>query len=162
MRQNLKYGALFKSLKPHLSQGGFMMDQKTLEQKAMQLQMHREESRQAQQQIMHLQAQLRELENVRQSIELLQKEKGGPDALIPLGAGIFLGGKLGDTSGVLVSAGAGIVVKKTIPEAVAFLEDKSGIIKKAIAEVDAEIRKLGISAQQISAEMQAGSSVKKS
>lgn len=129
------------------------MDQKTLEQKTFRLQMYREQAKQAREEIMRLQAQLQEIETVRASLASLEKEKEGAEALIPLGAGIFISGTLGNTKEALILAGAGIAVKKTSAEAAEFLGEKSAMIRKAISDIDGEIKRIGVSAQAISEEL---------
>jgi len=129
------------------------MDQKTMQQKAMQREMYREQAKQAQQEIMRLESQAQELEMVKESAHVLENEKAGSDVLIPVGAGIFIPGKIGSTKELLVSVGAGVVVKKTVPETVAFLDDKINLVKKAIADIKNEVQKIGAAMQSVSGDM---------
>lgn len=129
------------------------MDQKMMQEKAMQREIYREQAKQAQQEIMRLEAQMQELETVKESAKVLENEKAGSDVLIPVGAGIFIPGKLGSAKELLVSVGAGVVVKKTVPETVAFLDDKICLVKKAISDIKNEVRKIGVAMQSISGDM---------
>lgn len=171
------------------------MDQKTMQQKAYEFEMHKEQMKQIQMQAMQIQKQAQEFEQVKQSLAdlkimastdhpvnvgsfstqskekvenhalrqafqpsvenaklskpSLEKEREINNAFIPLGAGIFASGKITDSKEVLVMTGAGIAVKKSIDDAIVFLDDKIEILTAAFKELDSEGKRISKSAQEI-------------
>ncbi len=125
------------------------MDQKTIQQKAYEFEMHKEQMKQIQMQAMQMHRQVEEIEGVKSSLAELKKEKVPGDALIPLGAGIFASGKITDVSEVLVMTGAGVAVKKSIDDAIVFLDGKIEVLTAAFKELDSEGKRISKSAQEI-------------
>jgi len=125
------------------------MNQKTMQQKAYEFEMYKEQMKQIQMQAMQIQKQAQEFEQVKQSLTDLKKEKEINDAFIPLGVGIFASGKITDSKEVLVMTGAGIAIKKSIDEAITFLDDKIEILTAAFKELDAQGKQISKSAQEI-------------
>ncbi|VVB59952.1 Prefoldin subunit alpha [uncultured archaeon] len=130
------------------------MDQKTMQQKAYEFEMHKEQMKQIQMQAVQIQRQAQEISTVKASLEELKKTKVQGDAFISLGAGIFASGKITDISEVLVMAGAGIAVKKSIDDAIAFLDDKLEILNNAFDSLDAEAKKIDKMAQELANQVQ--------
>ncbi len=125
------------------------MDQKTMQQKAYEFEMHKEQMKQIQMQAMQIQKQAQEIEQVKQSLAELKKEEAINDAFIPVGAGVYASGKITDSKEVLVMTGAGIAVKKSIDDAIAFLDSRLEILNNAFTELDTEGKRISKSAQEI-------------
>jgi prefoldin alpha subunit len=88
------------------------------------------------------------------------KNEQGHDALIPIGAQIYIRGTINDTSKVMIGLGAGISVEKTVEQASADLEAIVSNMQKLLAGLRDEYAKtadrvntlrsqLGETAQQI-------------
>lgn len=58
-------------------------------------------------------------------LEELKTTKEGADLLVPLGSGIFLNVKATTITDVNVAVGAGVVVKKSVDDAVAYVQQQS-------------------------------------
>ena len=133
------------------------MDQKTMQQKAYEFEMHKEQMKQIQMQAMQIQKQSQEFEQIKQSLAELKSAKSLDDAFIPLGAGIFASGKITDSKEVLVMTGAGIAVKKSIDDAIAFLDGKIEVLTAAFKELDSQGKQISKSAQELASQIQKAS-----
>lgn len=133
------------------------MDQKTMQQKAYEFEMQKEQMKQIQMQAMQIQRQVHEIEGVKLSLMELKKTKVPGDAFIPLGAGIFASGKITDVSEVLVMTGAGVAVKKSADDAIVYLDEKLAILGKAFGTLDSEAKKIDKMAQEIAGQIQKAS-----
>jgi prefoldin alpha subunit len=69
------------------------------------------------------------------------KNEQGHDALIPIGAQIYIHGTINDTSKVLIGLGAGISVEKTVEQAGADLEARVSNMQKLLAGLRDEYAK---------------------
>lgn len=69
------------------------------------------------------------------------KNEQGHDALIPIGAQIYIRGTINDTSKVLIGLGAGISVEKTVEQANADLEARVSNMQKLLAGLRDEYAK---------------------
>ena len=74
------------------------------------------------------------------TLEEVKNLKNGDELMISLGSGSFIPGKLGDNSKILLSLGAGIVIKKAIPDAVEILNERIEEMKKSEKELELELR----------------------
>ena len=88
------------------------------------------------------------------------KDEAGHEALIPIGAQIYISGSVSDTSKVLIGLGAGISVEKTVEQANAELQSRVANMQKILVSLRDEYAKaaekasglrsqLGDTAQQI-------------
>jgi len=70
------------------------------------------------------------------------KEEQGRDALIPIGAQIFVRGSIADTSKVFIGLGAGISAEKTVEQASADLGSRVASMQKILADLRNDYLKL--------------------
>jgi prefoldin alpha subunit len=70
------------------------------------------------------------------------KNEQGHDALIPIGAQIYVKGTISDTSKVLIGLGAGISVEKTVEQASADLEARVSNMQKLLTSLRDEYTKI--------------------
>jgi prefoldin alpha subunit len=88
------------------------------------------------------------------------KDEAGHEALIPIGAQVYVQGSVSDTSKVLIGLGAGISVEKTVEQANAELQSRVANLQKILVSLRDEYTKvaekvsglraqLGETAQQI-------------
>jgi prefoldin alpha subunit len=86
-------------------------------------------------------AQIQEHVNASVTMSNLKNEQGH-DALIPIGAQIYIKGTINDTSKVLIGLGAGISVEKTAEQANADLEARVSNMQKLLASLRDEYAKI--------------------
>jgi len=91
--------------------------QKTLQEKYMEYQMFEEQVKQIQEQVQTIQKQQEELEGIKDSLEHLSETAVGTELLVPLSSGIFVTSKISDTKTVLMNVGDGVVVPKSMKDA---------------------------------------------
>lgn len=130
------------------------MDEKKLQQKLIQVELLKEQTKQLQSQQVNFTNQLAELENTRISLSELKNTKEGNDILIPMGGGIYTSGKLGNVKKVLVDVGAGVAVNKNIAETTKYLEKQQKNLTEAMQKVDMELKKIDNETFQINQEIQ--------
>jgi prefoldin alpha subunit len=82
-------------------------------------------------------------EHVNASVTMSNLKNGqGHDALIPIGAQIYIKGTINDTSKVLIGLGAGISVEKTVEQASADLETRVSNMQKLLTNLRDEYAKV--------------------
>ncbi len=130
------------------------MDQKSIQQKSYEFEMHKEQMKQIQMQAVQIQRQVQEIEGVKASIIELKKTKTGSDAFVPLGAGVFASGKIADTSDVLVLVIGGIGVKKSVDDAIKYLDSKLDLLGSEFKKLDDEAIRISKNAREISRDIE--------
>ncbi len=95
-----------------------------------------------------------EIEGAKNALTELSKSEKNAEAMIPLGAGVFLKGNVSDTKSAVVSVGAEVAVQKDIPDAKKFLSEQITNVDKAIVNIDQRILAVDKDAQKISKELQ--------
>lgn len=81
-------------------------------------------------QIQYFQAAVADYQKAKLSIEQLDKTKGKPDILIPVGTGIFVYASAKETSKILIDIGDGIVAEKTVDEALKKVDSRIEVLQK--------------------------------
>ena len=94
------------------------------------------------------------------AVEELPKNEGG-DALVPIGAGVFVKANLKDVNKLIVSSGAGIHIEKTGMEAAAYLkrqveklEKNRTTLEAQVARMDGELSRANQEAEELYMKMQ--------
>jgi prefoldin alpha subunit len=77
---------------------------------------------------------LAEIENTKAAIEELKKIKPNK-ALIPIGSGNFVSGRIEDSEEVIVGIGGGVALKKKREDAIAILDSKFKEFEKNLSEL---------------------------
>src|SRR3990167_11371518 len=95
-----------------------------LNQKMMQFQLLQNNFQSLRQQLENGAMRLEELTQARLSLENLDNAKSGDTIFLPMGAGNFIDGKIGDVNKVLVSIGGEAAVKRKRTEALEILDKK--------------------------------------
>jgi prefoldin alpha subunit len=75
-----------------------------------------------------------EIENTKAAIEELKKAKPSK-ALIPIGSGNFISGKIEDTEEIIVGIGSGVAIKKKREDAIAILDSNFKEFEKNLNEL---------------------------
>jgi len=105
-------------------------------------------------QLQYLQSTLAEYQRAKLTVEQLHDIDENSDVLIPVGAGTFINGALKSTSNILIGVGAGIVVEKTVDEAVAKLDDRMKRIQENLEKMASLGQKLQSDAEDLSRKTQ--------
>ncbi len=106
-----------------------------LNQKMMQFQLLQNNFQSLRQQLENGAMRLEELTQARLSLENLDNAKSGDTIFLPMGAGNFIDGKIGDVNKVLVSIGGEAAVKRKRTEALEILDKKLEDVKVALDEL---------------------------
>lgn len=81
------------------------------------------------------------------------RDEAGHEALIPIGAQIYIRGSISDTSKVLIGLGAGISVEKTVEQANADLQSRVANMQKIIGSLRDEYAKLAEKVSSLRAQL---------
>ena len=111
-------------------------------QKYMQMQQIDQQIKQAQKQLMMLDEQLQDLNITEQALKDVQNTKSGTIILSPVSNGIFIQSELKDNKDVMINVGAGVVVKKSIPDAQKLIQKQTEEVKKIHEEMLSNVQNL--------------------
>jgi len=101
-------------------------------------------------QLQYLQSTLADYQRAKITVEQLNKVNDNSELLIPVGAGTFVNGSLKNTSNVLIGVGAGIVIEKTVDEAVIKLEERIKRIQENLEKMVSLGKKIQSDAEELS------------
>ena len=123
------------------------------QQKLMQFQFLQQANQQIQQQAQQLAQKIAELAQAKQSLEDFEKVKPS-DALVPIGGGNYVSGKISNSDEILVTFGAGIAVKKSRAEAMKITEARLQELQKIGAEMSSQQNLINLQLQSLQSELQ--------
>jgi prefoldin alpha subunit len=110
------------------------------------IQMLDHQIKQIQQVLENIDAQLIEINNIKDSLTELGFLKGTEEALFPIANGIFVSGKLTDNSMVKINVGSNVMVEKTIEESILMMHQQAKDIEdyrnQLIGQLDKLIHKM--------------------
>ncbi len=101
-----------------------------------------------------LENRLNELETTTNALGEIKKVGKEPDTLVPLGGGCFSHGKITEKDKFIVEVGAGIMIEKSLPEALAVIEERKEEVENVKTKLQEEMQKLSNSMNQITIELQ--------
>lgn len=113
-----------------------MATNEALQQKFLLYQVLQKQMEELQKQAVVLQQKFLELETTGQAVEDMRTLAEQNETLVPLGSGIYIEGRIKNRREVLVDVGAGVVMKKSMDDAMRFLEDK----KKEVEQLSGELQ----------------------
>lgn len=87
-----------------------------------------------QQQLAMLERAIQEAVLTINTLNIMKKHSNTSDSLFPIGSGVFADGTLKKAEHVLIEVGAGVVVEKTIEEAIKIINEREEILRKNLAE----------------------------
>jgi|TARA_Y100000310_G_scaffold138289_2_gene137240 prefoldin alpha subunit len=126
----------------------------TDQQKAyMELQSIEQQSQQVQEQLQTLQQQLLGLNELSDNLEEFAKLKPGSEMFSALGSGIYISAELRNTDQVITNVGAGVAVKKSIPEAKKSIEKQIVDITDVQSKVQQNMQKMAARAQELQTQL---------
>jgi prefoldin alpha subunit len=101
-------------------------------------------------QLQYLQSTLTDYQRTKITVDQLHTVDENSELLIPVGAGTFVNGSLKNTSNVLIGVGAGIVIEKTVDEAVIKLEERIKRIQENLEKMVSLGQKIQSDAEELS------------
>ena len=105
-------------------------------------------------QLQYLQDALSDHQRAKITVEQLHNADENSEILIPVGGGTFVNGSLKNASNVLISIGAGLVVEKTVDEAVAKLDERMKKLQENHEKIIALAQKIQADAVELSQKTQ--------
>ena len=124
-----------------------------IQQKYIELQILNQQIKKIQEQFMILQQQLAELINLETALLETKDVKKDSEVFSSLGSGIFVNSKLTDPENVIVNVGAGVLVKKTLDEALHLVKTQITNINQSQEAVKEELTKAVTYSEQLSQEL---------
>jgi prefoldin alpha subunit len=105
-------------------------------------------------QIQYLQSTLVEYQRAKMTVDQLQAADEHSPLLIPVGAGTFVNASLTSTSHILIGVGAGVVIEKTVDEAVVKLDERMKKIQENLEKMVSLGQKIQADAEEMSRKTQ--------
>ena len=124
-----------------------------IQQKYIELQILNQQIKKIQEQFMLLQQQLAELTSLELSLAEMKDVKKDSEVFSSLGSGIFVNSKLSATENVLVNVGAGVLVTKTVDEAVNLVKTQINNINQSQETIKEELTKAVMYSEQLTQEL---------
>jgi len=110
-----------------------------VERSAIEMELVRQRMQELEQHLVMLETRIQELEVIKSAMESLEEDK---DALIPIGPGVLVKGKILDKEKVLMEVGANFVIEKDVRGAKETIERSQEKIEKAMLSMKAELADL--------------------
>lgn len=117
-------------------------DDKKFQEKYVEFQILSGQLKQLQQQFLNVDQQILELTSLQTSLNKISEDNGNGDALIPLGAGIFLEGTIKNVKDAIITVGANVAVKKSVGETKSLVDKQVEEMKKVVAETEHQMEHL--------------------
>ena len=117
------------------------MDEKALQRKYIQLQLLKQQTQALLDEKKLISERVTEMTMTSNALQKMEYMKKGNEIWSTLGSGVFLRSDVKDTDKVFVAVGAGAVIKGTRANAVKILESRIEELKKADADITAQINK---------------------
>jgi prefoldin alpha subunit len=95
-----------------------------------------------------LQNAISEAELTISTLNLMKKQTTTSNSLFPLGTGVFAEGTLKKADNILVDVGAGVMVEKSMDEAIKFIDEKGETLKRNLSEYQTILANMQQSYQQ--------------
>ena len=105
-------------------------------------------------QLQYLQSTLVEYQRAKMTVEHLSAVDDNSDILLPIGAGTFVNASLKNASNVLIGVGAGIVIEKTVDEALGKLDERMQRIQENLEKMASLGQKIQSDAEDLSRKTQ--------
>lgn len=102
--------------------------------------MHQARGEALKEQLVMFQENLNQLEATIETLKGLGE--GKKDSLIPAGSGVYLKGKEIEGDVVLVNVGAGIIIEKSVPEALEIIDKRKSATEEMMEKVEGEMYSL--------------------
>ena len=130
------------------------LNEKELQQKYMEFQVIQQQIEQLQQQLHTLNQQLQQLELTKNNLNELTSVKSGTDSFSQIAPGIFVESTIKNTEKLLVNVGANTAVEKSVPQAIALVEEQEKLATQNINETDKVLQQLSTDAMKLYEQLQ--------
>ncbi|MEW6329813.1 MAG: prefoldin subunit alpha [Candidatus Micrarchaeota archaeon] len=131
--------------------GGEGRDREALSRVVYEAQVCQQQAQALQQQLSAIRASATEIEATLETLRAMGGMKDG-NVLVPVGAGVQARGKISDTEKVLYELGAGVIVEKSVAEAISALTERRISLQNARSEMERGLSELGGRLQKLDAE----------
>ncbi|MBN2330353.1 MAG: prefoldin subunit alpha [Candidatus Aenigmarchaeota archaeon] len=128
--------------------------QKEMQEKVLVYQILQNQLEEFTQQATAIETRLAELELTTHALKEMKGVEPDSETLFHMGGGCYGHGKLTDRSKFLIEVGAGIMANKTLPDAIAIIDERKNEVEKIKDKLLAEIEKIGDGMNQIGLELQ--------
>ncbi len=129
-------------------------EQQEVQQKYILLQMIENQMRQIEQDIREISNRNQDLSLLKNHLDTLKESQANVKLKAPIGAGIYVDAELKNSKDVFINIGAGVIVKKTIPEAKSIIDKQIGEMERALDQLSKNIETLASKAQETQHELQ--------
>ena len=129
-------------------------DKKKLEEKYLMLQLLDAQIKELEKELSALEVQSKNILNLKESLTSLEKSKENSRGFSAIGAGIYSESDIKDTKNVLVNVGAGVLVKKSVPETSKLLDKQITQSQEITKKLAANIQTLSEKAVELQMEVQ--------
>jgi prefoldin alpha subunit len=99
-------------------------------------------------------ARMEEATRTKLALEELERVRADDSAMIPIGAGTFVRGKIIDSEKVLVSIGSDMAVLKTRADAIEFADERLTELQKLVEEISVQEKAVTAELQRLQPELQ--------
>ncbi len=130
------------------SEGG---DREALSRVVYEAQVYQQQAQALQQQLSAIQASAAEIDATLETLGAMGGLKNS-NVLVPVGAGVQARGKISDNERVLYEVGAGVIVEKSVAEAIGALTERRTSLQNARSEMERGLNELGGRLQKLDAE----------
>ena len=129
------------------------MNKEDLQKKLIEFQILNQQVNQMQQQFIALQSQAEDIKNLKTSLDEIEKTKIGNKILAPLSSGILIEASLNNNKEVIISLGANVTLKKTIPEAKKFIQDQENQLNLVLSQLEHDLQQYAAACMQLEQEI---------
>lgn len=130
-------------------------NEEELKRKYVHLQLLHQQAVQLHKQVQAFEAQLGELDNVRNALAEISHAEIGRELFAPLSGGIFIKAELKDNQDLLVNVGGNTCVKKTVPDTIKMIDDQINEITDYKEQIKLKVHEIVSRMRKIEAEMEA-------
>ena len=124
-----------------------------IQQKYIELQILNQQIKKIQEQFLFLQQQLGELTSLENSLAEMKSIKKDSEMFSSLGSGIFVNSKLSNPEQVIVNVGAGLLVTKTVEEALKLVKTKIENVNTSAETIREELSKAASYSEKLSEDL---------
>ena len=126
---------------------------KEVQKKYVELQMLNQQIKQVHEQFIFLQQQLNELSNLEVSVSELKDIKKDSDMFSSVGSGIFVNSKLNNNQSVIVNIGAGILVEKSLKDALDLIRSQITSVNSSLGTIKEQLNNAVIYSEKLTNEL---------
>lgn len=131
------------------------MNKEEVQEKYVEFQIIDQQIKQVQKQLQTFDAQLSELESIKDALDELKNVKKGTEILVPVSSGIFIKSELKENDELIVNVGSSVTVKKSVEQTKAMIENQLTEVGKYRGQLMETLQMLANRADEIQKELAA-------